>query len=118
MRDHRKLRAFELADQLTISVYRATKDFPREEQFGLTSQMRRGAISITSNIVEGCARESQADSIRFLDIAYGASREREYQISIAARLGFLKGEYAEMLEQQSSETSKVLAGLLRSLRNA
>lgn len=118
MRDHRKLRAFELADKLALSVYRDTKNFPREEQFGLTSQMRRAAVSISSNIVEGCARQSQADYIRFLDIAYGSSRELEYQVTIAMRLGFFTNETAASLEQQSTETSKVLAGLLRSLRNA
>lgn len=118
MRDHRKLRAFELADDLAIAVYRATQNFPREEQFSLTSQLRRGAVSISSNIVEGCARQSQADYIRFLDIAYGATRELEYQLTIAIRLGYLGIDVAEALTQQSTETSKVLAGLLRSLRQA
>jgi four helix bundle protein len=116
MRDHRKLRAFELADRLVLSVYAATKIFPREEQFGLTSQLRRAAVSIASNIVEGCARRSQADYVRFLDIAFGSAREVENQFTIAHRLGYLSDAAAHKLATQAAETAKVLAGLLRSLR--
>jgi four helix bundle protein len=61
MRDHTKLRAFELADEVAVLVYRVTAEFPREELYGLTSQMRRAAVSVPSNIVEGCARDSQTD---------------------------------------------------------
>ena len=78
MRDHTKLRAFELADEVTVLVYRVTAEFPREELYGLTSQMRRAAVSVPSNIVEGCARDSQADYLRFLYIAFGSLRELHY----------------------------------------
>ena len=61
MRDHTKLRAFELADEVALLIYQVTAGFPKEEQYGLTSQMRRTAVSVPSNIVEGCARDSQAD---------------------------------------------------------
>jgi four helix bundle protein len=117
MRDHRKLRAFELADELVLSIYSATKAFPREEQFGLTSQIRRAAISVAPNVVEGCARKSQADYVRFLDMAFASTREVEYQLSIAARLGYLGPPAAEQLSLQAEETAKVLAGLLRSLQS-
>jgi four helix bundle protein len=117
MRDHRKLRAFELADELVLEVYRATKTFPRDEMFGLTSQLRRAAVSTASNIVEGCARQSQADFVRFLDMAFASAREVEYQLSIAARLGYLPAEFATSLNDKVVETSKVTYGLLKSLRN-
>ena len=117
MRDHRKLRAFQLADELVLAVYKATKDFPREEVFGLTSQMRRSALSIPSNIVEGCAKETQADYLRFLSIALGSAREIEYQISVAIRLNYIFGDSAQHLSELVGETNKVLTGLIKSLRS-
>ena len=116
MRDHTKLRAFELADQLAVAVYRATAGFPREEQFGLTAQLRRAAVSVPSNIVEGCARSTEADYLRFLDIAYGSAREVEYQLSLANRLGFLSDDVHAEVARLAVETGKVLSGLIRSLR--
>ena len=89
MRDHKNLRAFELADRLAVLVYQATRGFPREELFGLTSQMRRAAVSTASNIVEGCTRETQKDFLHFLTMAYGSLKELEYQMSLALRLGYL-----------------------------
>lgn len=118
MREHRNLRAFQLADAFVIDLYRATKSFPREEMFGLTSQLRRAAVSIASNIVEGSARESQPDFVRFLDMAFASAREVEYQLTVAARLDYLPADQAESLNQQIVETSKVLYGLIRSLRKS
>ena len=114
MRDHTKLRAFELADEVALLTYKFTVAFPREEQFGLTSQMRRAAVSVPSNIVEGCARDKTADYLRFLDIAFGSLRELDYQTSLATRLGFMPAETE--LHSRLTEASKVLAALIRSLR--
>ena len=116
MRDHKKLKAFELADEVALWIYRITTEFPKEEMYGLTSQMRRAAVSVPSNIVEGCARASQADYLRFLFIAFGSLKELHYQLGLSVRLGYLKSHDPSLLEQKIVETEKVLNGLIRSLR--
>ena len=85
MGDHTKLRAFELADEVVLLIYRATVGFPKQGIYGLTSQMRRAAISVPSNIVEGCARESQTEYLRFLESAFGSLRELHYQLGLSKR---------------------------------
>ena len=117
MRDHTKLRAFELADEGALLVYKVTARFPREELYGLTAQMRRAAISVPSNIVEGCARDSRADYLRYLYIAFGSLRELHYQLDLSKRLGFLSDEDASQIEPKIIETEKVLNGLIRALRD-
>ena len=94
MRDHTKPRAFELADEAAVLIYRITKEFPKEEIYGLTSQMRRAVVSVASNtclacrqVVEGCARESQAEYLRFLEISFASLREVHYQVGLSIRLG-------------------------------
>jgi four helix bundle protein len=116
MRDHTKLKAFGLADELTLHIYRATKNFPKDEVYGLTSQMRRAAVSVPSNIVEGCARESQAEYVRFLEIAFASLRELHYQFTLASRLGYVETGQLPECEAKIVETEKVLNALLRSLR--
>jgi four helix bundle protein len=117
MRDHTKLGAFALADALVLNVYRVTRRFPDDERFGLTSKLRRAAVSIASNIVEGAARNSLAEYLRFLDMGYGSAKEVEYQLSIAQRLGYAEPHVLDELANQASETAKVLNGLVRGLRN-
>lgn len=117
MRDHSKLTAFHLADALALSVYGATARFPRAETFGLTSQMRRAAVSVPSNIVEGCARTSQSDYVRFLELAYGSSKEPEYQASLVYRLGFLDDNAYQGLQAECLRTVKTLNALVNSLRD-
>ena len=117
MRDHTQLRAFELADEVVMLVYRTTTGFPKGELFGLTSQIRRAAVSVPSNIVEGCARDSEAEYLRFLTIAFGSLRELHYQLRLSKRLGFLGNEDFSSLEPTVVETEKVLNGLIRALRD-
>jgi four helix bundle protein len=116
MRDHTKLRAFELADETAVLVYRITQKFPKDELYGLTSQMRRAAVSVPSNIVEGCARESASEYLRFLVIAFGSLRELHYQLSVAKRLKYADDAAFSECADSIVETEKVLSALIRSLR--
>ena len=116
MRDHTKLRAFILADEVALLSYHITKDFPKEEVYGLTSQMRRAAISVPSNIVEGCARESQAEYRNFLNIAFASLRELHYQFGLASRLEYVRQCNTNNYESKILEAEKVLGALLRSMR--
>jgi len=116
MRDHTKLQAFQMADGLALGIYTATTGFPKHELFGLAQQLRRAAVSCVSNIVEGCARNSQADYLRFLDMAYGSACEIEYQLSLAERLAYLTPEQADSLSDTCRRTAKLLNALIRSLR--
>jgi four helix bundle protein len=117
MRDHTKLRAFELADDIARRIYLVTRGFPKEEIYGLTSQMRRAAVSVPSNIVEGCARESQVEYLRFLEIAFGSLRELHYQFGLARRLGYTDKSDVSECDSKMVETEKVLGALIRSMRN-
>lgn len=104
MRNHKKLRAFELADEVALTIYDVTKDFPKEEIYGLTSQMRRSAVSVPSNIVEGCAREGQVEYLRFLEIAFGSLRELHYQFTLAWRLEYIEETEISKYELKLLET--------------
>ena len=118
MRDHTKLRAYELADDLAVMIYSMTRNLPKEEIYGLTSQMRRAAVSVASNIVEGCARGSQIEYHRFLEIAFGSLRELNYQFSLAIRLGYIKEQDDTISNCKSklAEAEKVLGSLIRTMR--
>jgi len=116
MRDHTKLRAFEPADEVALLIYQATRKFPKEEIYGLTSQMRKAAVSVPSNIVEGCTRESQAEYLRFLEIAFGSLREFYYQLGLLRRLEYSDEHDISECELKTVETEKVLGALLRSMR--
>jgi four helix bundle protein len=116
MKDFRNLKVWEKSHQLTLAVYRATASFPTEERFGLTSQMRRAASSIPTNIAEGRGRGGDADFARFLQFASGSAAELEYQILLAHELDFLKREHFEPLSDHVVEVKRMLTSLLQKLK--
>ena len=116
MRDHTQLRSFELADEIALLTYRETRNFPKDELYALTSQMRRAAVSVPSNIVEGCARESKSEFLRFLEIAFASLRELRYQFGLSKRLGYFDENNFAGCDSKLIETEKVLGSLIRSLR--
>ena len=110
----RDLKCWQKACDLTIAVYAATRDFPKEELFALSNQLRRAAISVMSNIAEGKGRLSDKDSLRFFGNARGSLFEIESQIDIAERLKYISGVDARAIRSQTSEVGKLLNGLIRS----
>jgi four helix bundle protein len=115
MRNPKRLKAFELADQLVLEVYRATRRFPKDEICGLIAQLRRAAVSVPANIVEGCARSTEKDYLHFLNIADGSLAEVGYYLELSHKLGYLKDDGFPALFDLQQETYRVLFGLIRSL---
>ena len=116
MRDFHRLKVWTRAHCLALEVYRATRAFPKEELYGLTSQMRRSASSICANIAEGCGRTRRPDFARFLDIAMGSASELEYHILLSTDLELLPHPASCTLNAAVVEVKRMLAGLLRKLR--
>ena len=117
MHNFKELKIWQNSKDLVINVYRKTENFPKEETFGLTNQIRRSAVSIPSNIAEGCGRNSDKDLIRFLDIANGSSFELETQLIIAHELNFLDKENFENLDEKLSEIQRMIYGFRNNLIN-
>ena len=115
MRDYTKIKAWELADDLTVAVYERTRSFPKDEIYGLTSQLRRASYSVPANIVEGSSRESKKDYLHFLYIARGSLSETQYFVHLARRLGYLSSGTADNLHQQTKVAFGCLHGLIQAV---
>ena len=116
-RDPSNLKVFHLADELVVEVYRATQGFPAEERYGLQAQLRRAAVSVPTNIVEGCARNSERDYLHFVDMAIASASEVRYLLGLSARLGILKKADQEPLVRRYDELIRSVQKLLTVLRN-
>ena len=116
-RDPYRLQAFVLADDLVVDAYRATSCFPTAERFGLQSQIRRGAVSVTANLVEGCARRSLRDYLHFVGIAIGSASEVRYLLGLAVRLELASVADGERLKVGYARVIRVLQALVTSLNS-
>ena len=113
MKDFRGLEVWHKAHKLTLASYEVTKKFPKEEMFGLTSQVRRCSASIGANIAEGCGRRGNGDFHRFLQTAMGSAAELEYHFVLARDLRYVTHEDFELLNEQVVRVKKMLASLVR-----
>ncbi len=116
MQDFRKLKVWEKSHDLTLKIYELTSQFPREEIYGLTSQIRRACASIPTNIAEGCGRETSADFARFLQIAMGSASETEYLILLAHNLKHFNTKQYVTLTEAIVSVKKMLTALLKNIR--
>jgi four helix bundle protein len=116
LNSYRDLLVWQKAMELVVGTYRFSSSFPREELYGLTSQLRRASVSVPSNIAEGYGRASRKEYIQFLYVAQGSLKETETQIILAEMLGYASRDATKSLLEKSAVVGKLLGGLIRALR--
>jgi four helix bundle protein len=116
MRDFTQLKVWERSHRLTLAVYKATAALPKEEQYGLKSQIRRSCASVPANIAEGCGRGTNADLARFLQIALGSASELQYHLLLAHDLSYLNTRSHERLTKEVTEIKRMLTSFIENLR--
>ena len=112
------IKAWQLADELAVAAYQMTREFPKDELYGMTSQMRRAAVSVPANIAEGAKRTSQKEYLQFLSIARGSLAELRYYVHLAKRLEYFDSQKHEQLDGMCDEVGRVMYGLMRSIHEA
>src|SRR5208282_1347005 len=117
MRNYKDLRVWEEAHRLTLTVYKATQAFPKDERFGLTSQIRRASASIGANLAEGCGRRSDGEMGRFVKIAMGSGAELSYHLLLAKDLGSLEGKLYEGLDSDLGAVMRMMSSLSHKIRS-
>ena len=116
MRDFKQLQVWEKSHNLTLAIYKATVGFPREETYGLISQIRRASVSIPANIAEGCGKGSDTELARYLSIARGSASELEYHLLLAHDLDYLRPNEYQQLTNQTTEIKRMLTGFIKYLK--
>lgn len=115
MKDFRTLTVWQKSHKLAVKVYQLTSNFPKEEQYGITSQLRRAIISIPANIAEGCGRGSDKDFAKFVQIANGSASESEYLVLLSNKLGYLTKVNSDQFMEIICEIKKMLTSLIKNL---
>ena len=116
MQDFRNLDVWRKAHQLVLDIYRITSEMPKQEMYGLTSQMRRAAVSVPTNIAEGCGRSTDPDFARFLAIALGSANELEYLLLLAGELDMIGRDDVDAASRETAEVGRMLNALTRRLK--
>ena len=116
MKNFRELKVWEKGHRLALDIYAATQGFPKEELYGLTSQLRRSVASIPTNIAEGCGRGTDRELAQFAQVATGSASEVEYLLQLSEDLGYLDHQRSTRLAHQVREVRKMLTGLIQTLR--
>jgi four helix bundle protein len=116
VKDFRELNVWQKAHQLTLAVYQITATFPREERYGLTSQLRRSCSSIPANLAEGCGRSGDAELARFCSVAMGSASELEYHLLLARDLKLIQPQEHEELARSTVELKRMLTALWQKLK--
>ena len=114
-RDPRKLEVFQLADSLVVRVYRVTRNVPTQERYGIQQQVRRSAVSVPCNLVEGCARRTEREYLHFVNVALASAAETRYLLDLAQRLGMVAVPDAEALSEAYDQLLKRLQKLLQAI---
>jgi four helix bundle protein len=116
MKDFRSLKVWEKSHALTLAIYKATEQFPKQELYSLTNQIQRAAVSVPANIAEGCGKDSDAELKRYFSIAMGSSSELEYLLLLAHDLGYLQAGIYQSMQNDLVETRKMLNAFIQKLK--
>ena len=116
MKDFRELKVWEKGHHLALEIYKATARFPKDEMYGLTSQIRRACVSIPANIAEGCGRNGDAELARFLQIAMGSASELEYHLPLSRDLGLVDTANYNHLALETTEVKRMLTSFIQTLK--